>query len=426
MKKFLLAAFGLLLTASLAVGIATCAPHEHTFGAWEVVTSATCTEEGEERRACSGCGAVEARPVPALGHDYVYGVCTRCGEPQPPTDSSCFTFTEAAGGYAVAWDQTSQLPGEIVIPGDYNGKPVTQIADYAFDGCSGLKGAVIPGSVTAVGNRAFAGSGLTGISIPGSVASIGDHAFSDCGDLARVALGSGVASIGAFAFSDCVDLESIALPDSVAWIGEGAFMNCDGLADLSIPRGVSSIGAWTFQNCDGLKSVTVGSGVTSIGDHAFYRCGSLQRITVGSDVTSIGALAFSGCEGLESVYVDDVAAWCGIDFDGLDANPLYYAQELYLNGQRVTDLAIPRGVTSIGALAFSGCSSLQSVTIPGSVTAIGENAFYACEGLTSAVFESASGWSVGGEPIAAADLSAPAQAAEYLAERYCTFAWARA
>ena len=334
MKKIILAAFGLLLTASLAVGIAACAPHEHSFGEWEVVTPATCTEAGEERRVCSGCDEAETRTLPAIEHNYEGGVCIRCGDPQPPTDSSCFTFTEAAGGYAVAWDQTSQLPGEIVIPGDYNGKPVTQIADYAFDGCSGLKGAVIPGSVTAVGNRAFAGSGLTGISIPGSVASIGDHAFSDCGDLARVALGSGVASIG--------------------------------------------------------------------------------------------ALAFSGCEGLESVYVDDVAAWCGIDFDGLDANPLYYAQELYLNGRRVTDLAIPRGVTSIGALAFSGCSSLQSVTIPGSVTAIGENAFYACEGLTSAVFESASGWSAGGEPIAAADLSAPAQAAEYLAERYCTFAWARA
>lgn len=425
MKKIILAAFGLLLTASLAVGIAACAPHEHSFGEWEVVTPATCTEAGEERRVCSGCDEAETRPVPALGHDYVYGVCTRCGEPQPPTDSSCFTFTEAAGGYAVAWDQTSQLPGEIVIPGDYNGKPVTQIADYAFDGCSGLKGAVIPGSVTAVGNRAFAGSGLTGISIPGSVASIGDHAFSDCGDLARVALGSGVASIGAFAFSDCVDLESIALPDGVAWIGEGAFMNCDGLADLSIPRGVPSIGAWTFQNCDGLKSVTVGSGVTSIGDHAFYRCGSLQRITVGSDVTSIGALAFSGCEGLESVYVDDVAAWCGIDFDGLDANPLYYAQELYLNGRRVTDLAIPDSVTSIGDAAFAWCDSLASVTIGDGVTSIGEWAFEYCDSLTSVVFENVNGWSVYGESISSEDLADPATAAEYLLDTYCECIWTR-
>ena len=91
---------------------------------------------------------------------------------------------------------------------------------------------------------------------------------------------------------------------------------------------------------------------------------------------------YNGCGGLTSVYISDLAAWCKIKF-GYAANPLSVAQHLYLNGKEIKDLAIPNGVTSIGARAFYGYSGLTSVTIPNSVTSIGEYAFYACSSLTS-------------------------------------------
>ncbi len=49
------------------------------------------------------------------------------------------------------------------------------------------------------------------------------------------------------------------------------------------------------------------------------------------------------------------------------------------------NVAIPDGVTEIGAGAFQDCSSLKSVVIPESVTKIGEGAFSGCTSLESVV-----------------------------------------
>ena len=48
-------------------------------------------------------------------------------------------------------------------------------------------------------------------------------------------------------------------------------------------------------------------------------------------------------------------------------------------------------VTSIGSLAFDGCTGLTSVVIPNSVTSIGAGAFSSCSGLTSVVIDKNNG-----------------------------------
>ncbi len=114
-----------------------------------------------------------------------------------------FTY-EAVGSSVTIADYPEDEIGDVEIPNEIDGKPVTRIGGSAFSGCSGLTAVSIPGSVTTIGDGAFSGcSGLTSVSIPEGVTEIGYYAFSGCTSLhSAIFLGDAPGKIDANTFAN--------------------------------------------------------------------------------------------------------------------------------------------------------------------------------------------------------------------------------
>ena len=317
--------------------------HEYDPNQMVITTPPTCTSTGIMLAYCPYCDFRFTVPIPELGHDYVDGACTRCGEDD---ESFGFTFELLEDDTYSLTDYTGSA-SEIVIPSTYNGKAVTSIGDYAF----------------------WSFSNLTSIEIPDGVISIGDGAFWECRSLTNIKIPDSVTSIGDGAFEDCTRLTSVEIPDSVTSIDRSAFSGCSSLISIEIPDSVTSIGDGAFEYCSSLTLLEFGenSQLTSIGYEAFSDCTSLTSIEIPDSVTSIGNWAFRECTSLTSVKIPD--------------NVTIIAMEAFRNCSNLTSVTIGDSVTSIDYEAFSGCSNLTSIEIPDSVTSIDDFAFDGCSSL---------------------------------------------
>lgn len=186
-----------------------------------------------------------------LAFVFVMGICASA--PMTITanaaDSHSLEFKLNSDGksYSVVdYEYDFENRSTLVIPGTYNGLPVTKIEKDALMGLMASE-VVISEGITEIGEMAFfEGAGIQKLTLPKSLKTIGYSAFGRCWQLKTVKFSEGLVSIGEKAFFEVGQMSSIVLPSTLKTIEKEAFLSCDNLKKVVIKNSNVKIGSKAF------------------------------------------------------------------------------------------------------------------------------------------------------------------------------------
>ena len=212
----------------------------------------------------------------------------------PEVEEELIVFELSSDGtYYIAKSLTSHTFTELIIPSEYNNKPVKEIAN-SFDQGSMYTNRftlTIPSSVVSIGNNAFYGSSITSLTLNEGLEHIGEYAFANMlGSLSTVNIPSTVTSMGSnpFAFSDSLNNITFNNGSNYFTFSDKALYT----KDMKKLIGVLRTRAGSF---------TIPSTVEVIGKSAISSLKYNHSVTIPKSVTKIETLAFASDVMLESI-----------------------------------------------------------------------------------------------------------------------------
>ena len=308
------------------------------------------------------------------------------------------------------------IKGDVVIPTELGGYPVTSIEYEAFT----------------------YRRDITSIFVHKNITKISKNAVSLCYDLASIKVDPDNPSYssdenGVLFNKDKTELlqypigntrENYEIPCTVKRIGDEAFINVDGLLDseygeslyssgylknITIPNSVTEIGLGAFA-WSNIENIVIPDSVENIEDGAFQGCINLETVTIGKGLSNIGTEVFLFCKSLEKITVDEENKNFSSDENGILFNkdktvliqcPNGIKLEQYIVPDTVEEIGykafqvcsnlkqiiLQDGIKTIDRYAFEGCANLESIYIPKSVTSIKREAFYYCGKLKNIYYE---------------------------------------
>ena len=251
---------------------------------------------------------------------------------------------------------SSELTGNVTIPGLIEGKEVVTIGDNAFKGASNITGVVVPDSVKTIEYNAFTDcTNLKDVNL-GKIESLSFAVFKNCTALTSIKIPNTLKQ-GAVSkiFTNCSNLTNITLEDGLTVIP--SFL-CAGTAitEITVPDSVKTIDYSAFEDCTKLKDVNLGK-IESLSFDVFKNCTALTSIKIPNTLKQ-GAVSkiFTNCSNLTNITLED----------GLTVIPSYLCADT-----AITEITIPDSVKTIEYSAFEDCTNLKKITILDNVDSIG-------------------------------------------------------
>ena len=369
-----------------------------------IVSAFALTACGETEKPDGGNGDNDNSTVVTPGGDTDNNGGTT--QPEKP-GSKGLKYQLIDGGYEVSGYNGTDTA--VIIPSTCNGGKVVSIATNAFGWNTSITSVTIPASITNIDNGAFAGCyrlvevyNLSSLNVTKGAEDNGGIALYALDVYTDATASSKLATDGGFVIHTATDgvktvvkyageTTSVVIPQNVRKINVYAFVGRT-VTEITVPESVTEIGNGAFSNCairkatvpawacgavsnGSLNTLVITCGDT-IEDGSLSRSNALSDVTIPKSVTSIASGAFSNCWSLKNIRISDLSAWLSIG--GFNRNSAY---NLYLDGELVTDLTIPSGATSVNTV-FANCSSITSVTIPSGVAEITDGAFANCQNLS--------------------------------------------
>ena len=233
---------------------------------------------------------------------------------------------------------------DLVIPSQINGYTVVGIGDLDLlgDDTDTVESVVVPDTVKYIEtfayypNTAYYVSSLTKVTLPEGLETIGDNAF-----------------------ASAPGLSEINLPSTLKSIGERAFMNCN-IDNFTIPAGVEYIGANAFNET--YMAVRKANEVRARGGDPFIVIGG-ELVKYAGDDTVVTVP-----DGVRGIATDAFSPYGGdVTSITLPDSVEYIAEEGFSDLSALATVNFGSGLKEIGDAAFSGCSSLDSISFPGTL-----------------------------------------------------------
>lgn len=217
--------------------------------------------------------------------------------------------------------------------------------------------------------------------VPEDIRLVCGWAFAGGMEIEKIRFLSDRVKVEAFAFRNCIYLKELVLAD-------GSSVVFEGIADRKkeLPA-LAKQAVWDKLNCfktderDALIECTgnisrllVAEGITAVGDNVFQEGNLLTEITLPRTVASIGRNSFAGCKWLRRVYgAQSVRTIGSRAFSGCGS---------------LEEIELSEELAEIGSRAFENCTSLKEILLPEGLEEIPDRAFFRCHSLRRIHFPS--------------------------------------